>query len=388
MSLQMGVEPSICGTWVRRGIGWLLAGGVGLALIAVVWKPCLPFAAAFLFSAVIQKPYRRIVTWLGHHRHGKYRKAAAVGWRDTAANYTAAILLILGCVLVGGMAVWGFFYLLLSEIGQLFSWIGENGEIISGWVGRMMDSAFRLIDRLPLPKDMIGQELHASVIASVVHALPDMLGGLLTAVSAKASSAVTAIIAALPRFFLFFAVFLIASVYMTVSYGGVREYLQRCLPQKWRGTVSRIRAAFGGTVLSVLRAYLILSSITFLLLFIGLLLLGVEHGFGAAIVGTLIDILPVFGVGTLLIPWAIVSFLVGRAGRGVGLVVLYLVICFVRQALEPRLIGKTAGVHPLAVLFALYAGGILFGLAGMIVSPFLLTVIWRGYRMIGRDHHA
>ncbi len=388
MSLQMGVEQVRWGAWMRRGIGWLISVGLGLALIAVLWKPCLPFLAAFLFAAVIQKPYRQIVTWLGYRRRGKKRTATATVWRDNAANYTAAILLILGCVMVGGMAIWGFFYLLLSEVGQLFSWIGENGDIITGWVGRMMDSAFRLIDRLPLPKDMIGKELHASVIASVVHALPDMLAGLLTAVSAKASAAVTAIIAALPRFFLFFAVFLIASVYMTVSYDGIRQYLHRYLPQKWRGKVSRIRAAFGGTVLSVLRAYLILSAVTFVLLFFGLLLLGVEHGFGAALAGMLIDILPVFGVGSLLIPWALLSFLTGRAGRGVGLVVLYLVICFVRQALEPRLIGKTVGVHPLAVLFALYAGGVLFGLAGMIVSPFLLTVIWRGYRMIGRNHHA
>lgn len=99
-------------------------------------------------------------------------------------------------------------------------------------------------------------------------------------------------------------------------------------------------------------------------------------------------ILPFFGVGGLLIPWAIFSFFMGNPGRGVGFVVLYLVICFVRQALEPRLIGKTAGVHPLAVLFAMYAGGMLFGITGMIVFPFLLTAVWRGCRMIGGEHHV
>ena len=389
----MGVTHAIRGTWIRRGIGWLFTVGITVWLIAVLWKPCLPFAAAFLFAAVIQKPYRRIVTWLVHRQHGTKRSNHTEDWRyttpsHTVASYMASILLILGCVTVGGVVIWGCFYLLLSEIGQLFSWVGGNGEIISGLVAGAADGIFRFIDRLPLPRDMIGDELHASVIASVVNVLPDMIGGLLTAVSAKASAAVTGIISALPRLFLFFAVFLIASVYMTVSYDAVRQYLYRYLPQKWRGRISHIRAAFGGMVLSILRAYLILSAVTFVLLFVGLMLLGVEHGFGAALVGMLIDILPVFGVGTLLIPWALFSFLIGQAGRGVGLVVLYLVICFSRQALEPRLIGKTAGVHPLAVLFALYAGGMLFGLSGMIVSPFLLTVIWRGYRMIERDSHA
>ena len=380
LSLQMGVERAIRGMWLRRGIGWLISVVIGVLILAVLWKPCLPFAAALLFSVWVQKPYRRMLTWLGRRGRGK---AVSAGWR-----YTAAILLILGCMLVGGTVIWGCFYLLLSEIGRLFSWIGDNGAVISGWVGRMMDGIAVLVDRLPLPQEMFGEELHASAAASVVNALSDLLGGLLGALSAKVSAAVTGVISAFPGIFLFFAVFLIASVYMTVSHDAIRSFLHRHLPQKWRGWLGRIRAAIGGTAASVLRAYLLLSAVTFVLLYVGLLLLGVEHGFGAALAGMLIDILPVFGVGTLLIPWAIFSFLIGRAGRGVGLVVLYLVICFVRQALEPRLIGKTAGVHPLAVLFALYAGGMLFGIAGMIVSPFLLTVLWRGYRMIERDRHA
>jgi len=387
LSLQMGAAHTMWGVWVRRGIGWLLIFGVCALLIAVIWKPLLPFAAALLFAGAVQKPYRWLLS-LTRQRRGQSPSAEKyvpipVGWQ-----YAAAIGLILCCLMVGGALLFAVSYLLLSELGHIFSWLGENGAVISGSIGTMMESILRLLDRLPLPQGITGEDLHSAAASSVLGVLPDMIGGLLGTVSAKVSAAVTGIVSALPKILLFIAVFLIAAVYMTVSYDAIRHFLHNRLPHRWQASLAHFKSAFGGTVCSVLRAYLLLFAVTFVLMSVGLLLLGVEHTLSVALIGMMIDILPVFGVGTLLIPWAIVSFLGGNAGRGVGLVVLYLVICFVRQALEPRLIGKTVGVHPLAVLFALYAGGMLFGIVGMIVSPFLLTVLWRGYRMIERSDRA
>lgn len=383
MSLQMGVSNAMRGMFLRRSIGWMLALGIGILLIALLWKPVLPFAGGFLFAAAVQKPYGWLVLQIGRHckssAYANKMTAVPMGWQ-----YAAAIVLILGCVLIGGALIWGFSYLFLSELGRFFSWIGENGAVITDWIGKMMEGILHLIDRLPLPQGISGENLHAAAASSVVGALPDMIGGFLGTISAGVSAAVTGIISALPGILLFFAVFLIAAVYMTVSYDAIRRFIHDRLPCRWQTSLAHIKSAFGGTVCSVLRAYLVLFAVTFALLFVGLLLLGVEHVFGMALIGMFFDILPVFGVGTLLIPWAMVSFFSGNAGRGVGLVLLYLVICFSRQALEPRLIGKTVGVHPLAVLFALYTGGMLFGIVGMIVSPFLVTVLWRGYRMIER----
>ena len=99
----------------------------------------------------------------------------------------------------------------------------------------------------------------------------------------------------------------------------------------------------------------------------------------AALVITVVDALPVFGTGTILIPWALVLFLRGQTKTGVGLVVLYGAAALSRQALEPRLVGKQVGLNPVLTLLALYTGYRLLGVGGMIVFPItamLLKQIW------------
>ena len=83
----------------------------------------------------------------------------------------------------------------------------------------------------------------------------------------------------------------------------------------------------------------------------------------------MVDALPVFGTGTILIPWALVCFLQNALSRGIGLVILYGVAALTRQALEPRLIGRQIGLNPLVTLMALYIGFRTVGIAGMILFP-------------------
>ena len=96
------------------------------------------------------------------------------------------------------------------------------------------------------------------------------------------------------------------------------------------------------------------------------------------------DILPVLGVGTALLPWAIFRLLGGNTWGGVGLILLYAVITVVRQITEPHLVGKSIGLHPLVTLFAFFAGMKLFGLWGIIKGPVGLVMIEQSYVCICR----
>lgn len=118
-----------------------------------------------------------------------------------------------------------------------------------------------------------------------------------------------------------------------------------------------------------LRAQLKLMGITFLILNAGLLLLRVRYPVLAALIITVVDALPVFGTGTILIPWALALFLQGETKTGIGLVILYGAAALSRQALEPRLVGKQVGLNPVLTLLALYTGYRLLGVGGMIVFP-------------------
>ena len=101
---------------------------------------------------------------------------------------------------------------------------------------------------------------------------------------------------------------------------------------------------------------------------IGLILLRVKYawliGFGIAF----LDMLPVFGTGTVLTPWAIVKFFSGNYGQAVGMLVLYVVSLLVHQLIQPKLIGESIGMNPFATLFFMYIGYQFYGVTGMIIA--------------------
>jgi predicted PurR-regulated permease PerM len=126
---------------------------------------------------------------------------------------------------------------------------------------------------------------------------------------------------------------------------------------------------------------------TFVVLSLGLMILGVGMpllvGGGIA----LIDALPILGTGTVLLPWSLVCFLRGQARRGVGLLLLYAAAALGRTVLEPKLLGKQMGLHPLLTLAAIYVGYRLFGVLGMILLPIAAMVLERLWKQLGGSFH-
>lgn len=369
---QSGIWDRTNLTAVRRWGGLLLRGAVIAGAVLLLWRPCLPFATAFALAALLQKPYRYLLARL---------PGGGGGRRSKACRGIAAVICVLGCAVCGGGLLWLMGALLWEEVCRCFVWLGDNASEVVGMIGRLTDAVTALLSALPFG-GAYGNALGGAVTEAVDSLLPDMIGSLLAGVSAKLSSVLTSAVAALPGILLFFAVFLLSAIYMIQDYDALAAALTSHLPAGVCRTWERIRRGFGCGVRGMLLAYAKLSGVTFVLLLAGLLLLGVRGAFMLAVLGVMIDILPVFGVGTLLLPWALLSFFGGEAGRGIGLLLLYLLIAAMRQILEPRLIGKSAGLHPLGVLAALYGGGVLFGAWGLILAPFVLTVVWRGYRMV------
>lgn len=129
----------------------------------------------------------------------------------------------------------------------------------------------------------------------------------------------------------------------------------------------RLKQTIGGW----LKAQLKLALITFSVAAVGLLLLRVPYALLWAVLIALVDIFPVLGTGTVLVPWSLVCFLQGDRLMAFGLLGLYAAAAVTRTVLEPRLLGKQLGIDPLVTLLALYVGFKLFGLLGMIFAPML-----------------
>ncbi len=132
----------------------------------------------------------------------------------------------------------------------------------------------------------------------------------------------------------------------------------------------RLKDTFFSVAASYLKAQLILVGIVFVVLLSGFLLLKVKYAFLLAILTALVDAVPVFGTGTVLLPMALFNFLSGNSSLGWGILVLYGVTLIVRQFCEPKILGKSLGIHPLLTVFSLYVGMKLFGIPGLILGPF------------------
>ena len=100
----------------------------------------------------------------------------------------------------------------------------------------------------------------------------------------------------------------------------------------------------------------------------------------------LMDALPVFGAGAVLIPWFLLSFLQGRWGRGLILLGMYLICYFSRQFAEAKLMGGQVGLTALETLFSMYVGLKLFGIAGFLLGPIGLLIIEDLLRLYGENN--
>ena len=183
-----------------------------------------------------------------------------------------------------------------------------------------------------------------------------------------------ALAAALPGVFLFCGTTALAVFFTTGSYPRIMAFFRRQLGTRLdraRGVKANLLSTLG----KWFRAQAILLGVTFCELLAGFLLMGQRYALLLAAVTALVDALPVFGTGTVLLPWAAACLLLGQAPRAVALAALYAVISAVRSFLEPKVMAAQAGLPPLAALAAMYAGFRAFGVAGMILLPVALLFV-------------
>lgn len=167
----------------------------------------------------------------------------------------------------------------------------------------------------------------------------------------------------------------IATVFMELEYHTMMAFLARQFPDGRRKIMADCKKnalqMFGKCVFS----YGIILTLTFVELFAGLLLLQVDGALVIAFVIAVLDILPVLGTGTVLVPWGVIAVIVGDIRMGVGILVLYAVITVIRNVVEPKLVGKQIGLSPVVTLPCMFAGLKFFGIPGMIGAPLAAALL-------------
>lgn len=202
--------------------------------------------------------------------------------------------------------------------------------------------------------------------------------GLQTAIaqlSSNALSFVAGIGMQIPKFLVNSLFAIMASIFISIDYSAVSLGIIKLFPKKRQKTILEAKQLFIETVGKYLRAYGILMVLTFIELSAGLCLLRVENPFAIAAATALCDAMPVLGTGVILIPWAALELVLGKFPLAVGILTIYCIVGVVRSFLEPRILGKQLGLHPLVTLVAVYLGAHMFGVLGMVFFPMLVQII-------------
>ena len=190
----------------------------------------------------------------------------------------------------------------------------------------------------------------------------------LAGLASRALALLGSMAAAVPALVLFAATTLLAVFFLAASYPTLCAAAKRRLSPRAQQRLRFWRDGVTHSLTRWLRAQAILCSLTFCQLLAGFWLLGERYSLLAAFLITLVDALPVFGTGTVLIPWAAVKLFTGDFAYAAGLGLLYVLSQAVRQIIQPKIVGDSMGLPPLTTLFFLFLGYRLRGLAGMILA--------------------
>lgn len=173
-----------------------------------------------------------------------------------------------------------------------------------------------------------------------------------------------------------FAVAIILAFFLSVEFDMWRMITKRKAPNTLKQAYLFLKNHVFKAIGAYLKAQLILISITFVLVLIGLIILGTGNALTLALIAAVLDLLPLLGVPVIFIPWSIYLFIVGDVGTAVGLLVVMGVTMLVRQLAEPKISGNSIGVTSayLMLSFMLISLSI-FGISGVILSPILLILI-------------
>lgn len=248
----------------------------------------------------------------------------------------------------------------LASLWQFLADISEKN--------RLYDLLNTILSRdIPLLGKVLPEELASRI--------GEAFGSLISTGLSFVAEWITSLAGAVPKILLFLLVTLISLVYFSLDYDKINSFVSSHLPRRLSILVKKLRTGITVLLKKYILSYSLILLITYITLLIGFVILRVDRAMLLAFLIAILDILPVIGVGTVLIPWSIYELAVGNSTLGIGLIILFVANAVIRQLAEPKIIGKSLDLHPLITLITLYVGYAVFGIWGMLLLPIATVLI-------------
>ncbi|MBP3445647.1 MAG: sporulation integral membrane protein YtvI [Clostridia bacterium] len=348
--------------------------GLGYLFVKYCFWMFFPFLLAFLLAVIVQKPANFLV------RKTKIKK-----------GITSTILILLLFLIAGGIiSLLGmklvdvikdtidFITAKLTDLPSLIDdikyWVINTASILPDKIeAKFVASAGSWFDAI---RDKSVTEIAAIIADSASGDEGFSLSSITTPLSGLWSTAKR-----IPSVFVAIIICILSSCFMAADYDWIANFIKNQLSPEHKRKLSISKRVVFQSLGKLFRSYALIICITGTEIFIGLnilSLIGLYNGGNIIVISVivaLLDILPVLGTGTFMIPWAIYSFITGKIGLAIGLFIVYAIIYVVRQVIEPKIVGGTVGLPPFITLMGMYVGSQLFGFIGIFLVPIMIIIV-------------
>lgn len=297
----------------------------------------MPFAVAFILALFVRKIANKI--------------KSVTGLSTRAGGFACLVLVYLSC-LAFLFFIARFVFLELKELPQILP------NIFTEKIQPFLTEIFSKIS-------------NSDISTQISQTFADLVKN----ASAKLLSLAANAALRLPEILFSVFVCVLASFFICFDYPKISGYFKAKLSRSTVNKIKNFKRVIENTAVKMLSCSVLLFFITLAQLFVGLVLFNIKHAFVLSFVIALADAFPMIGVGTVLVPWSAACLVGGNIPLGVGLAALFLIITIVRNIIEPKIIGKKMGIHPLVSLAVMYVGICIGGVLSAMLLLFMIIIM-------------
>ncbi len=310
----------------------------------------MPFLIAFIISLMIEPAIKKIMK----KTHLTRRTSSII------------IFFLVSVIIIGGLA-----WLLIT----LFSESSSLLQSLNDYFDKLYVQFQNLINYFDFDNIHLSDE--------ILEVIQNSTGDFLTTASDWLRNILNNLInfvTSIPSIAICIGITVIALYFICVDKIYILDQIEHHLPRLWVKKISVHLKELIQTLGGYLKAEATLILVSFIISLIGLYILqivgfNIQYPLLMALFIGFVDALPILGSGTVMIPWAIICALNGDINLGIAIIVLLIIMSVVRQVLEPKLVSKNIGVHPIFTLIAMYTGFKVIGIIGLLVGPIVLIIV-------------
>lgn len=283
--------------------------------------------------------------------------------RKTSAKISLILVfaIIIGIITLSSVII-------VSETTELLKNFSNIGKDITGTLERTSDI-------LKLENVNVSSEVKTLVTTSTNELINHTLNYLKTFLTG-----ILNMITKIPAFLIYLVITILATYFICTDRISILDNIEQQVPKHFLRKANNHFKDISKILGKYLKAELILVFISFILVLIGLYIfraigLDVKSPFLISLGIGFVDLLPILGSSTAMIPWAIVSIISGDIKLGIAILILLVIISAVRQFIEPRIVSYQLGIHPLYTLIAMYIGFKVSGVIGLLLGPIIMIII-------------